>query len=72
MIGESDFGWGDTASETPRAFGGVAIPRGSEVVITAYADGFATVQPWGEFLAERDRNVGGKLAVPAEKLTKEA
>jgi hypothetical protein len=24
------------------------------VVITRYMDGFATVQPWGEFLAARD------------------
>jgi len=63
---------GSRRSEAARALGAVAIPRGSEVVITAYADGFATVQPWGEFLAERDRNVGDKLAVPAEKLTKEA
>ena len=36
------------------AMGGVAIPRGSEVVITAYRDGFATVQPWGEFLTTHD------------------
>jgi membrane protein implicated in regulation of membrane protease activity len=42
-------------SEAARAVGGTAIPRGSEVVITSYANGFATVQPWGEFLAERDR-----------------
>ena len=38
------------------------IPRGTEVVITRYADGFATVQPWGEFLAERD-----SLTAPREK-----
>ncbi|HEX8968627.1 MAG TPA: hypothetical protein VF937_12155 [Chloroflexota bacterium] len=42
-------------SESARALGGAAIARGSEVVITSYADGFATVQPWTEFLAERDR-----------------
>jgi membrane protein implicated in regulation of membrane protease activity len=42
-------------SEAARAMGGTPIARGSEVVITAYADGFATVQPWGDFLAERDR-----------------
>ena len=45
---------GARRSEAARAVGGVAIPRGSEVVITAYTDGFATVQPWGEFLAARE------------------
>jgi membrane protein implicated in regulation of membrane protease activity len=43
-------------SEAARAVGGAAIARGSEVVITAYLDGFATVQPWGEFLANRERD----------------
>ncbi|HEV7665385.1 MAG TPA: hypothetical protein VGQ62_17775 [Chloroflexota bacterium] len=42
---------GARRSEAARAEGRVAIPRGTEVVITAYADGFATVQPWGEFMA---------------------
>jgi membrane protein implicated in regulation of membrane protease activity len=46
---------GARRSEAARAMGGEPIPRGSEVVITTYADGFATVQPWGEFLAARDR-----------------
>src|SRR5712692_307416 len=46
---------GARRSEAARAMGGVPIPRGSEVVITTYADGFATVQPWGEFLAARDK-----------------
>ena len=46
---------GSRRSEAARAEGGEAIPRGSEVVITAYADGFATVQPWSEFIAEHDR-----------------
>src|SRR5579864_5011602 len=41
-------------SEAARASGSMPIARGSEVVITRYVDGFATVQPWGEFLAERD------------------
>ena len=45
---------GARRSEAARGLGGTAIPRGSEVVITAYLDGFATVQPWNEFLAERD------------------
>ena len=46
---------GARRSEAARAVGGEPIPRGSEVVITTYADGFATVQPWGEFLAARDK-----------------
>jgi membrane protein implicated in regulation of membrane protease activity len=45
---------GARRSEAARAFGGAAIPRGTEVVITQYADGFATVQPWAEFIAARD------------------
>src|SRR5579859_4450943 len=45
---------GARRSEAARSAGGGAIPRGSEVVITAYVDGFATVQPWAEFLAARD------------------
>ena len=53
---------GARRSEAARATGGGPIPRGSEVVITTYADGFATVQPWGEFLAARD-----KLAVPENR-----
>jgi membrane protein implicated in regulation of membrane protease activity len=53
---------GARRSEAARAQGGGPIPRGSEVVITTYADGFATVQPWGEFLAARD-----KLAVPENR-----
>jgi membrane protein implicated in regulation of membrane protease activity len=43
-------------SEAARALGSAAIGRGSEVVITAYVDGFATVQPWSEFLANRERD----------------
>jgi membrane protein implicated in regulation of membrane protease activity len=53
---------GARRSEAARATGGVPIPRGSEVVITTYADGFAIVQPWGEFLAARE-----KLAVPENR-----
>lgn len=45
---------GARRSEAARGLDGAAIPRGTEVVITAYADGFATVQPWAEFLAARD------------------
>ena len=47
-------------SEAARAVNGTAIPRGSEVVITAYAKGFATVQPWGEFIQEHDRLPSGQ------------
>jgi membrane protein implicated in regulation of membrane protease activity len=61
--GEVQFEKGGTRrSEAARAMGGAAIPRGTEVVITSYADGFATVQPWSEFLAARDA-----LLAPAEK-----
>src|SRR5206468_91844 len=35
---------GARRSEAARAQGGAPIPRGSEVVITTYTDGFATVQ----------------------------
>ncbi len=45
---------GTRRSESARALGGAAIPRGAEVVITAYHDGFATVQPWGDFVAARE------------------
>jgi membrane protein implicated in regulation of membrane protease activity len=48
---------GARRSEAARAIGAEPIARGAEVVITQYADGFATVQPWGEFLAARDKNV---------------
>ncbi len=52
---------GSRRSEAARAISGGPIPRGSEVVITTYADGFATVQPWGEFMASREQ------LAPAEK-----
>jgi hypothetical protein len=42
-------------SEAARGLDGAAIPRGTEVVITQYADGFATVQPWSEYLQAHDR-----------------
>jgi membrane protein implicated in regulation of membrane protease activity len=45
---------GARPSEAARALDGRPIPRGTEVVITSYVDGFATVQPWGEFLAAHD------------------
>jgi hypothetical protein len=51
---------GARRSEAARAVNGTAIPRGSEVVITAYAKGFATVQPWGEFIQEHDRLPSGQ------------
>ncbi len=54
---------GSRRSEAARAnVKGHPIARGTEVVITNYTDGFATVQPWGEFLAERD-----SLTAPPEK-----
>jgi hypothetical protein len=54
---------GSRRSEAARAsVKGQPIARGTEVVITNYTDGFATVQPWGEFLAERD-----SLTAPLEK-----
>jgi membrane protein implicated in regulation of membrane protease activity len=56
-------------SEAARAVGGAAIPRGAEVVITAYADGFATVQPWSEFIEDHERT---RVSVPVEKIQKEA
>jgi membrane protein implicated in regulation of membrane protease activity len=54
---------GSRRSEAARASSkDQAIARGTEVVITSYADGFATVQPWVEFLEERD-----SLTAPMEK-----
>lgn len=46
---------GLTRSEAARAVGGAAIGRGVEVVITSYAGGFAMVQPWNEFVEEREK-----------------
>jgi membrane protein implicated in regulation of membrane protease activity len=51
---------GSRRSEAARALGGAPIARGSEVVITSYANGFATVQPWGEFLATREAAIGAQ------------
>lgn len=45
---------GTRRSAAARALGGAPIAHGTEVVITAYVDGFATVQPWTEFLAARE------------------
>ena len=42
---------GARRSEAARAAPGTTIRRGTEVVITAYRDGFATVEPWIEYLA---------------------
>jgi membrane protein implicated in regulation of membrane protease activity len=60
---------GSRRGEAARALAGQAIPRGTEVVITTYADGFATVQPWTEFIAERDRAVR-VAATPIERVEK--
>ena len=46
---------GSRRSDAARSAGGRAIPRGTEVVITGYADGFATVQPWQEFMAAHEQ-----------------
>ncbi len=53
---------GSRRSEAARALDGAPIPRGTEVVITDYAHGFAHVQPWGEFLAARE-----KIAAPRHR-----
>lgn len=45
---------GARRSEAARALENTSIPRGTEIVITSYARGFATVQPWTEFLAAHD------------------
>jgi membrane protein implicated in regulation of membrane protease activity len=45
---------GARRSEAARSVGGTPIPRGTEVVITEYTAGKATVQPWAEFIAERE------------------
>jgi len=45
---------GSRRGEAARALNGAPIARGAEVVITAYAKGFATVQPWGEFIDAHD------------------
>jgi len=60
---------GSRRGEAARGVAGSAIPRGTEVVITAYADGFATVQPWTEFMAERDRamRIAATPVEPVEK-----
>jgi hypothetical protein len=56
-------------SEAARSVSSAPIARGEEVVITAYTDGFALVQPWGEFLAARDglKEAPNKEVVPVQK-----
>jgi hypothetical protein len=51
---------GARRSEAARALGGVGIPRGTEVVITRYESGVATVQPWAEFIAAREGAAGAQ------------
>jgi len=46
---------GGRRSEAARSLGGGPIPRGTEVVVTSYANGFATVQTWAEFTARGQR-----------------
>jgi membrane protein implicated in regulation of membrane protease activity len=55
---------GTRRSEAARAVGREAIPRGAEVVITSYLDGFATVQPWGEYLAAREALTSSAPSAP--------
>jgi membrane protein implicated in regulation of membrane protease activity len=43
---------GARRSEAARGLEGHPVARGTEVVITAYEDGFAIVQPWHEFVAD--------------------
>ena len=45
---------GARRSEAARGINGASIPRGTEVVITRYDRGFATVQSWAEFVATDD------------------
>ena len=47
---------GARRSEAARGLEGRPIARGTEVVITAYQDGFAIVQPWDEFLGVEERH----------------
>jgi membrane protein implicated in regulation of membrane protease activity len=54
---------GTRRSEAARALGAVPITRGTEVVITRYADGFAIVQPWSEFLAAHDEDAEERQGV---------
>jgi membrane protein implicated in regulation of membrane protease activity len=54
-------------SEAARAVGGIPIRRGTEVVITAYADGFAIVQPWGDFVAEHETRRSALAPAPNRK-----
>jgi hypothetical protein len=46
---------GARRSEAARALADQSIPHGTEVVVTGYERGFATVQPWAEFIASRER-----------------
>jgi hypothetical protein len=51
---------GARRSEAARALGGVSIPHGTEVVITSYVNGFATVQTWVEFTATSNSRQSGE------------
>ena|SRR5215207_3872999 len=46
---------GARRSEAARGIDGAPVPRGTEVVITRYERGFATVQSWAEFVAPHDK-----------------
>jgi hypothetical protein len=45
---------GTHRSEAARAIDQRPIPHGAEVVVTHYDRGFATVQPWTEFMSSRE------------------
>jgi hypothetical protein len=45
---------GSRRGEAARGLNGAAIPRGTEVVITRYDHGVATVQPWTEFVEDKE------------------
>ena len=45
---------GARRSEAARGIDGSAVPRGTEVVITRYERGFATVQAWAEFVSTNE------------------
>ncbi len=55
---------GARRSEAARSMGGTPIPRGTEVVIAQYTRGIATVQPWAEFMAERDKIAATEITNP--------
>lgn len=67
VLGEVLFTKGGTRrSEAARSLDGKPIARDTEVVITAFDRGIATVEPWAEFLATEGGRVVPEEAGPAE------